>query len=148
MYRVNEKQLEQKTPMHFDSFYYDDFLQCRVYHKNSTAPVHQIGKIKLYLRDLVFHDASVIHPCTLVNKGTSFECGTVFLRFRYTPVSPSLFNEEWKKNVKSANQLENKFEFFNDNLANAFKDDCQFGSLRLDLTTVSLPMLAQTTEAA
>ena len=35
--------------------------------------------------------------------------------------------------------MPNKYEFFNDCLANEFKDDCQFGSLALELDSLSIP---------
>ena len=93
-YRLTEKQLD--APLNFDTFFFDDYITCRVYHKNSTAKIHQIGKVKLYLRDLVFHDASLIHPCTLQNKVTGFEAGTIFLRFKYEAMPVALIDPAWK----------------------------------------------------
>ena len=67
-----------------------------MFHKNSTAKIHQIGKVKIHLRDLVFCDASVIHPCTLLNKGTGFEAGTIFLRFKFDAMPVALLDPAWK----------------------------------------------------
>lgn len=90
--------------MQYDTFFYDDYIDCRVFHKNSTAKAHQIGKVKLHFRDFVFHDASLVHPCTFVNKnGSGFEAGTAFIRLTYQPIEPiTLFNPKWQVKLKSA----------------------------------------------
>ena len=36
-------------------------------------------------------------------------------------------------------QLEDKFEFFNDQLTNDFKDQCQFGYLDIELGSLDIP---------
>jgi hypothetical protein len=98
LYRLNEKQLlkEKGQPLNFDTFFYDDYLDCRVFIKNSTAKAHQIGKVKMNFRDFVFHDASLVHPCTFVNKATGFEAGTAFIRLSYEPLKPlTLLNPNW-----------------------------------------------------
>ena len=38
--------------------------------------------------------------------------------------------------------IENKYEFFNENLANEFKDDCQFGRLSVELVALQIPLLS------
>jgi hypothetical protein len=90
-----------------------------VFIKNSTAKAHQIGKVKLNFRDFVFHDASLVHPVTFVNKATGFEAGTAFIRLTYQPLEPlTLLNPNWQTKLKSAEQAKDKFEFFNDQLQN------------------------------
>lgn len=60
----------------------------------------------------------------------------------------TLLRPNWQAKLKSAEQAKDKFEFFNDNLKNLFKDEVQFGVLKLDLAKVVIPLLAQTTKAA
>lgn len=55
---------------------------------------------------------------------------------RYTALSKDLLQPNWTNNLLEASKLSNKFEFFNDNLANSFKDDCQFGVLTVELRSL------------
>ena len=47
----------------------------------------------------------------------------------------------WSDNLMIGSHLENKFEFFNDHLANEFKDDCQFGFLSMELDSLTIPAM-------
>lgn len=44
-YKLTEDQLEQGID--FNTFYFDDYVQMSVFHKNSTADAHLIGRQKL-----------------------------------------------------------------------------------------------------
>ena len=71
-----------------------------------------------------------LYPVTLKDKKTGFENGTLFIKINYKPMDKSLLSSTWPDKMRSAQQLKDKFEFFNDQLANEFKDDCQFGYLK------------------
>ena len=71
-----------------------------------------------------------LYPVTLKDKKTGFENGTLFIKINYKPMDKSLLSSTWPDKMHSAQQLKDKFEFFNDQLANEFKDDCQFGYLK------------------
>lgn len=61
---------------------------------------------------------------TLKDKRTGFEAGTLFIKISYKPIDKNLLDATWSAKLQAASRLENKFEYFNDNLANEFKDDC------------------------
>lgn len=71
-----------------------------------------------------------LYPVTLKDKKTGFENGTLFIKINYKPMDKSLLSSTWPDKMRSAQQLKDKFEFLNDQLANEFKDDCQFGYLK------------------
>ena len=48
----------------------------------------------------------------------------MFIKINYKPMDKSLLSSAWPDKMRSAKQLKDKFEFFNDQLANEFKDDC------------------------
>ena len=48
----------------------------------------------------------------------------------------------WTGFLKEASQLEDKYEYINDHLQNEFKDDCQFGYLTFELTTLTIPLMS------
>ena len=53
-----------------------------------------------------------------------------------------LLCSDWANNLLEASCLKNKFEFFNENLANEFKDDCKFGQLCVELTSLQIPYMS------
>ena len=78
---------------------------------------------------------------TLKDKRTGFEAGTLFIKINYKSIDEKLLSPNWSDKLVGPKQLDNKYEFFNDNLANEFKDDCQFGSLTLELDSLSIPAM-------
>ena len=69
--------------------------------------------------------------------------GTLFVTARYTPMDQLLMHETWPANLREASALPDKFEFFNDHLANEFKDVCSFGSLQCDMTSFFIPQMTK-----
>jgi hypothetical protein len=68
--------------------------------------------------------------------------GTVELHMNFKAIDKGLLQPDWAKNLRVSSMLENKYEFFNDNLANEFKDDCQFGKLYVSLRSLYIPMMS------
>jgi hypothetical protein len=110
-----------------------------VYHKNSTAHAYLIGKEKLHLRELAF---GTVYPLTLSEEG--HKIGSVFLTAEYWPIDHKLIDTMWTANLMDASSPQfDKYEFFNDNLTNEFKDTCQFGHLSLELDSLLIPLMSQ-----
>jgi hypothetical protein len=80
-----------------------------------------------------------IYPVTLINKRTLFKSGSLFLNVTYKPISSALIYNDWPLKL---NNPGNKFEFFNENLMNAFRDDCQFGYLTVELSSMHIPLMS------
>lgn len=99
-----------------------------MYQKNSTAKVHKIGQVKIPLAEFVFENLDdadeELYPVTIKDKKTGFESGTLFIKINYKPMDKGLLSPSWPEKLRTASQLPDKFEFFNDCLANEFKDDC------------------------
>ena len=127
IYRLSEHELSKKQVIDFDSCFFDDSIKIQVYQKNSTAKVNQVGKVSLPLAELVFENLDdadeEFYPVTLRDKRTGFEAGTLLLKVNYKPIESKLLSPDWPRQLKTG-AISNKFEFFNDNLANEFKDDC------------------------
>jgi hypothetical protein len=87
-YKLTQDQLEQSID--FNTFYFDDFVQMSVYHKNSTASAHLIGKEKLHFREIAF---GTVYPLTLSEEG--HKIGTVFLTAEYWPIDHKLIDTMW-----------------------------------------------------
>ena len=97
------------------------------------------------LAEFVFDNANdadeELYPITLKDKRTQFEAGTLFVKIAYKPIQEDLLAIGWSDNLMIGSHLENKFEFFNDPLANEFKDDCQFGFLGMELDSLTIPAM-------
>ena len=145
LYRLSESELRKKQVLDFDSAFFDDSIKIQVYKNNSTAKVHQIGKVTVPLAEFVFDNLDdadeELYPVTLKDKKTGFESGTLFIKISYKPIDKSLLDAAWTNKLLAAQHLDNKFEYFNDNLANEFKDDCQFGFLTLELGQLFIPQM-------
>jgi len=59
----------------------------------------------------------------------------------------ALLSPAWPEKVRSAGQLSDKYEFFNDFLTNEFKDDCQFGFLKMELDSLTIPPMQDSSAA-
>lgn len=73
--------------------------------------------------------------------------GMVFLRVNYLPRDSDVFFESWRDivfNVSPCTEFIDRFEHLNDFLANDFTDQCQYGSLMLELNSVKIPKYMQT----
>ena len=142
---MSENELNKRQVLDFDSAFFDDTIKIQIYQNNSTAKVHQVGKVTIPLAEFVFENLNdadeELYPVTLKDKRTGFEAGTLFVKINYKPIEKELLTDQWPDNLKAAAHLENKFEYFNDHLANEFKDDCQFGSLSMELETLSIPAM-------
>lgn len=131
----------------FPTGFFDDKLKIQVFHNNSTVKSNLVGKACVYLRDLEFNTAMhatgepPIYPLTIRSSRGQFEAGTLFLNMKYSALSKNLLQPDWANRLLEASNLENKFEFFNDNLANEFKDDCQFGQLTVELVSLKIPLM-------
>lgn len=113
-----------------------------MFQKNSTAKAHMVAKAKVWLKDLVFameNDTKCILPITLSDKASGLSTGTIFVQFRFIPLDAKLLHENWPSKLLEASKMENKYEFFNDNLSNTFKDFCQFGYVQLELIDLKIP---------
>lgn len=82
-----------------------------------------------------------LYPVTLTDKKTGFQAGTLFIKIAYRPMDSGLLDPTWGNKLQAASHLENKYEYFNDNLANDFKDDCQFGYLQMELDSLQIPAM-------
>ena len=73
--------------------------------------------------------------------------GMVFLRVNYLPRDSDAFFESWRDivfNVSPSTEFIDRFEHLNDFLANDFTDQCQYGTLMLELNSVKIPKYMQT----
>ena len=83
------------------------------------------------------------YPVTLTDKRTGFQAGTLMIKINYKPIQKNLLVATWADKLLSESALLDKYEFFNDQLANEFKDDCQFGYLSFALNTLTIPAMAE-----
>lgn len=129
--------------MDFDTLFYDDTILLEVFQKNSTAKVNKIGDADINLREVQDLSGSegALFPVTVMK--AAFVVGEVFLSFKYKPIDEALLRPKWSTNLKEASQLDDKFEFFNEQLKNDFKDDCQFGYLSIELARLNIPLMGQ-----
>lgn len=68
---------------------------------------------------------------------------------KYEALDSNLLNQTWPNALRGPKKmLDSKYEFFNEQLANEFKDDCQFGFLSLELTNVAIPKLTLNNKSA
>lgn len=143
VYRLSEHELQKRQKLDFDSVFFDDTVKIQIYQNDSTAKVHQVGKVTIPLAEFVFDNASdedeELYPITLRDPRTGFEAGTLFVKIEYKPIDEKLLDISWADNLKAGSHLDNKFEFFNDHLTNEFKDDCQFGYLAMELESLNIP---------
>ena len=129
----------------FDTCYFDDEIKIQVYEKGSTAKVYMVAKVNLPMCEFVFENledmAEELYPVTLMDPKTNFRFGTLFLKLNYRALDNSLVNPAWTDHLLEASKLQNKYEYINDHLQNEFKDDCQFGFLAVELSSLSIPMM-------
>ena len=96
VYRLSEHELDKRQVLDFDSVFFDDSIKIQVYQKNSTAKVHQVGKVTVPLAEFVFENLDdedeELYPVTLRDKRTGFEAGTLFIKINYKPMDASLLN--------------------------------------------------------
>lgn len=78
--------------------------------------------------------------------------GQLFLSAEYEGRDPKLFFPEWTMALYNASrdnsEIIDRFEHFNDLLSNEFADDCQFGTLQVELRGVSIPPRMVTAEGS
>jgi len=112
--------------LEFDTQFFDDALKICVFHKNSTAKAHLVAKRVLPIREIVFDrpdfEADNFYPISMKQKRTNFVAGTLFCECEYKAMDRNLLAPEWITSLKLSKDLDNKYEYFNDHLANEFKD--------------------------